>query len=131
LTTCAKLLKDGLRTGNARHDLWACGFIPPRPKSWKEFIAALIVEGSEAVCELRQALLRQEVAVQLSAEAYRLLCRRIRQGISNGGEPVRTMELQLTQLVVQPVWAKVGSRDHCLLRIGALADTELVSLELG
>ncbi len=100
LTLGADMLRAHTCSGNVRKDLVACGFIPPQPGVWKLFVAAAIVEGSDALTVFRKELIPQQVRLTLSGDAYHAINHAL---TPSRPDNLRMVDEQVGQLLIQPV----------------------------
>jgi RNA polymerase sigma factor (sigma-70 family) len=105
----AAVLGQHVRTGNARRDLGACGFIAPRRQAFDWFTAAFVIEGAPALRDLRRSLQRHRIRVEISIDAYVRLHRAIRDVIG-GNDLLRVIDDEVLRAIVRPIEEAVRVR---------------------
>jgi hypothetical protein len=123
LTIGAEMLQAHTCTGNIRKDLVACGFIPPQPGVWKLFVAAAVVEGSDALTMFRKELILQKKKLMLSSLAYHAVYHAL---TPSRRDTLRMVDEQVCQVLIQPVRLRLKAADSDVTLIQVDSDSDHV-----
>ena len=123
LTVGAHMLQTRTCTGNFREDLAACGFIPPQPGVWKWFVAAALIEGSDALTLFRKELVLQRKRLTLSKDAYSSMNKSLTPCCPGN---LGMVDEQVFKLLIQPARLRLAAADTTIELIHVSSDSNHV-----